>query len=104
MELKQVFFEKRTRISGSAQRLSNYTFAVLFALISPIMLIMSLTEGKFKMELFLMGIGVLLVLLGLAYLAYRAALKLKRVEADEEKIYIIHNKTDVEEVLYAQVT
>ncbi len=104
MELKEIYFKKRTRISGSAQRLSNYTFAVLFALVSPLFLIMAFSDKPFKMENLFIGIGALIVLLGLAYLAYRSALKLKKVEADEEKIYIIHSKKDTEELLYAQIT
>ena len=104
MELKEIYFKKRTRISGSAQRMSNYVFTVLFALLSPVFIIVALSESPMKMQSLLIGIGALLVLLALAYISYRAAMKMKRVEADEEKIYIMHSKVDTEEIVYAQIT
>jgi len=104
MEFKEVHFKKRTRISASAQRLSNYTFAVMFAVTSPLILIMAFTEKPFNMQYLLIGVAVLLVFLGLAYISFRAAKRLKRVEADEEKIYIMHSQVDTEEILYAQIT
>lgn len=104
MELKQVFFEKRTRISGSAQRLSGYTFIGVFLIMAIVFLILPFTESNLNMETIMIFIGAVVVLLGLAYIAYRSTIRLKRVEADEEKIYVQNSKADIEEVYYSQIT
>lgn len=99
MELKQIFFEKRTRISGSAQRLSGYAFLALFVILGIVFLIIPFVE-KFQIVYIAVGIAMF----GPAYLAYRSALKFKRVEADETKVYIQQSKGIFDEILYSQFT
>lgn len=104
MELKEVFFKKKTRISGSAQRFSGYAISGALVLGGIVLLLFPFFEKAINTNNLLLLIGLGLVLLFLAYLNYRGTLKLKKIEADEEKIYIHHSKVDIEELSYTQIT
>ncbi len=103
METEKIYFKKKERISASAQKASGYLMITIFLLAGLSLLLLPLFY-KFENLYLAFFIGGGLLLLFLAYLAYRGTIKRKKVEADNEKIYIHFNKVDKEEIDYTQIS
>lgn len=97
MELKQIFFSEKTRISGSTQRLPGFIFVALFfglAIFLAVFAFMDTFHWEFIAAALVLGI--------LGYLRLLMTMKLQRIDVDEQTIYI-QNRNNTFEISYAEV-
>lgn len=82
MELQQVFFEKRTRISATGQKLPLLVFVIMLGGLAGALIYLSIIQFSWVF------IGLASFCLLFTWFSFRAFTLLRKVEADETNVFV----------------